>query len=242
MRRLVTWTVVASLAGSVLAGCGQAGPSGSAGPAGVRRAAGALHGLAQEASLARRFYERMKPTYAGKVAIVGDRVTLSYPDQPASVYDFTDTPRTGQVLVSIGEFRTAIAVADLLAGAADEGPGAEVLPALLVPIALDMAAAGGQALVLYWLGHRGDEFDKGDAAKCVALAMALAIVPFLGEMSALGHILPVAVKLVASSNGFAAREVMRAAAALSGEILELVKFLIKLRKARQGGEGAPGII
>ncbi len=234
MRRLVTLTLVASLAGSMLAGCASTGP---ASPGGARKAAGALRGLGKEASIARQFYERVKQTYAGQVAIEGERVSLTYPDQPVSIYDFTDTPRTGQVRVSIGEFETALPFADLMAGAPDEGVGAEVLPVLLVPIALDMAAAGGQALVLYWLGHRGDEFDKGDATKVVALAMALSIVPFLGEMSALGHILPVAAKLIANSNGFAAREVMRAAAAMSGEIIDLVKYLLKLRKAKKGGEG-----
>lgn len=236
MRRSVTLTLVAALAMGTLAGCGQAGPGQTAA---ARRAAAVQ---AREASPAKQFYQRMKGMYAGEVTIAGDRVSLAYPDQPVSVYDFADTAHTGQVRVTIGEFETAMAFADLMADAPEGGAGAEILPALLVPIALDMAAAGGQALVLYWLGHRGEDFDKGDAAKCVALAMALAIVPFLGEMSALGHILPVAAKLVGSSNGFAAKEVMRAAAAMSGEIIELVRFLIKLRKSKKAGEGTPGII
>ena len=237
MRRLVSITVATALAAGALAGCGQAGP---AGLAGARKAA-QVRGLSQ-ASLARQFYDRMKATYAGDVAIAGDRVTLTYPDQPVSIYDFSDAARTGKVHVTIGAFETACDVADLMADAPEGDVGAEVLPALLVPIALDMAAAGGQALIMYWIGHRGDDFDKGDAAKAVALAMALAIVPFLGEMSALGHILPIAAKLVASSNGFAAKEVMRAAAGMSGEIIELVKYLYKLRKAKKAGEGVPGII
>lgn len=239
MRRLVTYTVVASLAAGVLAGCGQAGAPGAVG---ARKGAAQLRGLSAQASLARQFYERVKANYAGSVAIEGDRVTLTYPDQPVSIYDFSDTPRTGKVAVTIGSFETELSMADLMASAPEEGVGTEVLPALLVPIALDMAAAGGQALIMYWIGHRGDEFDKGDAAKAVALAMALAIVPFLGEMTALGHILPVAAKLVASSNGFAAKEIMRAAAGMSGEIIELVKYLIKLRKAKKGGEAVPGVI
>ena len=47
-----------------------------------------------EASPARAFYERMKAQYAGSVTIAEDRVTLRSPDQPASVYDFTDAART----------------------------------------------------------------------------------------------------------------------------------------------------
>lgn len=236
MRRSVSLTLVAALTAGLVAGCGQAGPGQAAG---VRRASAIQ---AREAAPARLFYQRMKATYAGEVTLQGDRVSLAYPDQPISVYDFAETPRTGQVRVIIGAFETSTTLADLMTDAPEGGAGPEVLPALLVPIALDMAAAGGQALVLYWLGHRGEDFDKGDAAKCVALAMALAIVPFLGEMTALGHIIPVAAKLVASSNGFAAKEVMRAAAAMSGEIIELVRFLIKLRKSKKAGEGTPGII
>ena len=48
--------------------------------------------------------------------------------------------------------------------------------------------------------------------------------------------------LVASSGGFGAREIARAAAAMSGEILELVKYLYKLHKAKQGGEAASPIL
>ena len=239
MRRLVSVTLVAALASGVLVGCGQADPLGAAG---ARKAAAQARGFAQQGSPARQFFERIKGSYAGHVERDGDRVTLTYPDQPVSVYDFTDTARTGQVRVTIGAFETTLDFAALMIGAPEEGLGPEVLPALLVPIALDMAAAGGQALIMYWISHRGEEFDKGDAAKAVALGMALAIVPFLGEMSALGHILPVAAKLVANSNGFAAREVMRAAAAMSGEIIDLVRYLLKLRKAKKAGEGTPGII
>lgn len=238
MQQTVGMTLVLAVLAGSLSGCGQAvGPN-----AALARQAALTRARATEGPPARQFYERMKGHYTGSLTITGDRVTLAYPDQPAAIYDFAETARSGQVHVTIGEFQTLLPFADLMEGAADDGAGAEVLPVLLVPIALDMAAAGAQALALYWLGHRGDAFDKRDAAKAVALGMALAIVPFLGEMSALGKIVPVAAKLVAGAGGFGAREIARAAAAMSGEILDLVKYLYKLHKAKQGVESASPIL
>lgn len=234
-----TW--VLALIVATLAGCGRVpllGP-GAAAP----RGAAFQRGLQLEGSHAQQFYARMKGAYQGQVALEGDRVSLTSPDQPVSVYDFSETARTGKVHLTIGEFTLDLAFAELMVSAPDGETGTEVLPALLVPIAMDMAAAGGQALVIYWLRHRGDAFDKGDAAKAVGLAMALAIVPFLGEMSALGHVIPLAAKLVAACPSFEAREVMRAAAGLTGEFIDLVKVLIKLRKQKQqGGERVVGVI
>ena len=206
--------------------CGQSPIAGS--PL-MRTAAKAKAKSAEGAAMATRFATALKPTFKGTLAVKGTLVSLSF-EQELTTYDFKDAPATGMVIVTSDEFSAEMPLEDLMRGAA-MGPGTEALPVLLVPIATQVAIAAAKALAMYYITHRGEAFDKSDAAKATVVAMGLALIPFVGNLGTVGSFVPVAAKLLASSSSFAYKDLAKAAIGMVDEIVPLVLALIKARRA-----------
>jgi hypothetical protein len=233
MRTPIASLLILALAAAPLAGCGQ--PS-LAGAPGVRMAGKVKAKSADASAMAVRFAEAIKPSFAGQIGVKGAVVSLRF-EETVTYYDFKDTPATGVVLISADEFTTEMPLEDLMRGAAVGGQGTEALPVLLVPIATQVAIAAAKALAMYYITHRGEEFDKGDAAKATVVAMGLAMIPFVGAFGTAGQFLPVATKLLATSGSFAYKDLAKAAIGMVDEIVPLVLALIKARRAG-GAEAA----
>lgn len=211
-----------------LAGCGKPMPAGA--PM-TRQASKARAKSVEGAVLAQRFADAMKPGFTGKLRVQGAQVHLEF-DGAVTTYDFTTTAQSGQVRVISDEFSAELPLEDLMRGAAvGGGQGTEVLPVLLVPIATQVAIAAAKALAMYYITHRGEDFDKGDAAKATVVAMGLALIPFVGQMGAVGSFVPIAAKLIASSSSFGYADLAKAAIGMVDEIVPLVLALIKARRA-----------
>jgi type IV secretory pathway protease TraF len=117
---------------------------------------------------------------------------------------------------------------------AADGDGPEVLPALLIPIAVQMTAAAAEALALYWLDHHGAAFQKDEAVKAMVVAMGVSLVPFMAEVKYLGHLAPVAAKILAVAPAFDAVSIAKAAVPMIGEIVLALREIWKERKAAKG--------
>lgn len=226
MRTPIATLLVLALA-MPLAGCGKPLPAGA--PT-ARQATKVRAKSVEGAILAQRFADAMKPGFNGILRVQGALVHLEF-DGATTTYDFTTTAQSGQVRIISDEFSAELPLEDLMRGAAVGGQGAEVLPVLLVPIATQVAIAAAKALAMYYITHRGEEFDKGDAAKATVVAMGLALIPFVGQMGTVGSFVPLAAKLIATSSSFGYKDLAKAAIGMVDEIVPLVLALIKARRA-----------
>lgn len=227
MRTPIASLLILALAATPLAGCGQAVFSGAPG---VRTASTVKAKSAEASAMASRFASAVKPSFRGQLSAKGSLVSLRF-EESLTTYDFKDAPSTGMVLVSSDEFTAELSLEDLMRGAAIGGQGSEALPVLLVPIATQVAIAAAKALAMYYITHRGEEFDKSDAAKATVVAMGLAMLPFVGALGSVGQFLPVATKLLSASSSFAYKDLAKAAIGMIDEIVPLVLALIKARRA-----------
>lgn len=231
MRTPIASLLVLALASAPLAGCGRSVPVGAA----AVRTAVKTRAKAVDKSptgLANQFADLMRPNFTGTLTVEGPVVSLSA-DDLTTRYDFTETPTTGTVTVSSDDFSTEVPLDQLMQGATVRAGGmtTEVLPVLLVPIATQVAIAAAKALAMYYITHRGEDFDKSDAAKACVVAMGLALVPFVGSFGAVGQFVPVAAKILEVAPSFAYKDIARAAIGMLDQIVPIVLMLIKARKS-----------
>ncbi|MDB5098753.1 MAG: hypothetical protein JWM80_3174, partial [Cyanobacteria bacterium RYN_339] len=114
------------------------------------------------------------------------------------------------------------------------GEDKEILPVLLVPIAVQMTAAAAESLALYWIQHRGDAFQRDDAIRAMAIAMGVSLIPFMAEVRYLGHLAPVAARILAVAPAFDAISIAKAALPMLGEVVQALREIWKERKAAKG--------
>lgn len=167
-RRTRLWA--AALAASMtLTACGRAtGPiAATPGTPGAMRAASAAEAKAK----AERFAAAIRTSFKGQVTVSKALVTLSAPDAAPVRYDFTKTPATGLVVVSMEGYETAVPEAKLM-------DSATRLPQIVVTIAIHMLLGGAKALVIYYIKHPKD-FDKKEATRAVLVGMGKALVSFV---------------------------------------------------------------
>lgn len=232
MRTPIASLLVLALASAPLAGCGRSMPMGA--PA-VRTAVKTRAKAVDKSpvGLANQFADLMRPNFTGTLTVEGPVVSLSA-DDLTTRYDFTNAASTGSVTVSSDDFSTEVPLDQLMQGAtvrAGGGMTTEVLPVLLIPIATQVAIAAAKALAMYYITHRGEEFDKSDAAKACVVAMGLALVPFVGSLGTVGQFVPVAAKILEVAPSFAYKDIARAAIGMLDQIVPIVLMLIKARKS-----------
>lgn len=184
-RRSRLW-VAAFAATLTLSACGR-GPGLTAaqpGAASTIRAASAADAKAR----ADRFAAAIKKSFKGDVTVEKAVVTLQAADQAPVRYDFTRTPATGLVVVSIDGYETTVPEAKLMASA-------DRLPQIVVTIAIQMLLGGAKALVVYYIKHPHD-FDKKEATRAVLIGMGTALVHFLPHGAALDALVPLVVDML----------------------------------------------
>jgi hypothetical protein len=180
--RLLAAAVAASL---TLTACGRAGLTAARpGAASAVRAASAADAKAK----ADRFASLIRKSFKGDVTVVKAVVTLQAADQAPVRYDFTRTPATGLVVVSIDGYETTVSEAKLL-------ESADRLPQIVVTIAIQMLLGGAKALVVYYIKHPKD-FDKKEATRAVLIGMGTALVHFLPHGAALDALVPMVVDML----------------------------------------------
>lgn len=224
------WVCGFLVVASALAGCGRPLPPGSVRPMAQRLAARNV----DESFFARQFYEQLKLQYPGAVTLEGAIVTLrgdaAAGEAAVTVYDFTETALTNQVRVHTVVFETTIDFNLLMETFAGEPGSPEVLPALVVPLAIQLTVAAAQSLAIYALAHRGEEFQRDEAIKSMAVGMATALIPFTAGMRYVGTLTPVAAKILAQSSSLAAADIAKAALPLLGELVLVLRAIWKERK------------
>lgn len=222
MRKAWCCVLVGVLAATT--GCGHA-------PVGLASAvqARALHARSVEASaFAKQFYDQLKPRFSGSLRLDDGVVTVGTDDP--TTYDFGATPATRKVAVHTSAFDTTVGFDDLMQGVADDG-GTEVLPALLLPIAVQLSVACVESFVIYYAGHHGDNFNRGDAIKAMAIGMTTALIPFLGELKYVQPLVPFATHVLEAAPALTPEAIAKAVVPLLGELVSALREIIKARKA-----------
>lgn len=183
-RRTRLWA--AALAASMtLTACGRGPAMTAAQPGMVVRAASAVDAKAK----AERFASAIKKSFKGQVTVNKAVVTLTAPDQAPVTYDFTRTPATGLVVVSMEGYQTTVSEAKLM-------ESADRLPQIVVTIAIQMLLGGAKALVIYYIKHPKD-FDKKEATRAVLIGMGKALVSFVPNYgNALELLVPLVVDML----------------------------------------------
>lgn len=186
--------------------------------------------MAEGDDFAQQFYDRLQGHVQGSVTIDGRVVTVLAAPQPGddgvTRYDFTQTAGTHLVDVHTAAFDTKVSFDELMASQSPDGVTAKFLPVLLVPVALRMASAAVEAFTIYWMGHRGDQFNREDCVKAMAVGMAAAMVPFLGELKWAKHLVPIASKILGSAPSLDAATIAKAVIPLIGAIVVALKSML----------------
>jgi hypothetical protein len=176
MRRSVTLAVLATLLVQPLAGCG-------AGPVAARTTTKATSsGLVTQARARRSDADflaaRMKAAGWSEVGVTGSVVSARSREGNLAVFDLTETPRTGEVVLTCD--------GAVLSVPYDADPAlTDDMAAIIVAVTARMLLGGAQAFVNYWLTHRGEQFDRRECAAAVVAAMvaaAVSLVPRVGPL------------------------------------------------------------
>lgn len=223
MRTPLSLTLVAALALPSLAGCG-------ASPSVPRMSSDSAAALAAESAkskgLARAFAQKVQVRFAGPVVVKGDVVTLHYQLMAPTVYDFGKTPRKGTVRVSSKDYDLELPLEKVM-----QSVEIEALPALVVPIAIEMAIGAAKGLSIYWLTHRGEAFDRKEAIKATAVGMAASLIPFASGIPIVDQLLPLAVSILATSKSLSYKDI---AASAMGKVDEIVALVSSIHWPRKG--------
>lgn len=219
MRNRIRLLVMTTFLASSLTGCGQLVPSFPTSSPSEFQAASA-----KSDSLAREFAIGVQKRFDGMVSVRGSVVTLRYQLMAPTIYDFGRTPKTGLVRVSAKDFDLQLPLDKVM-----REVEIDALPALVVPIAIEVALGAAKGLSIYWLTHRGEAFDKQEAIKATAVGMLAALIPFVGNIPILDQLFPLAVNVVSASKTLHYKDIAQAALGLVDEIV-IVISQIKWKK------------
>lgn len=111
--------------------------------------------------LAQSFASSLDPA-VGTVSVSGSRVTVEGLADVPVVYDFSETPRTNQVQIQVGEYRDVVR--------RDELAQPDVAW-MAIKLATRMVYGGAKAYIWYWRNHKGDQYNREDAVKAVVYGM-----------------------------------------------------------------------
>jgi hypothetical protein len=223
MRAFTAALLALSVSATALSGCGQ-----SVSPVAVQAQAGQAQAQARHAApatqLAREFADQLSVKYANKVTHKGTTVTLTS-DQTRTIYEFSRTPSTGKVRVSSGAYTFEIAHAKLLEGGKSGEMNAEVLPAMLVPIAIQVGLGAAISVANYWIHHRGEKFKRDEAIKAAVEGMLAAMIPITRDLKYARFLAPLALALVKSAASLNYKDLAKAA---MDNLDDIVKTLIAI--------------
>lgn len=224
MRQTTAALLALSLTVTTLTGCGQY----ATGAAHTRSVAEATTSASKDTTLAKTFAKLLKTQEYENVTQRGTRVILST-DGVATTYDFAGTTKSGVVRVSSGEFSTAVSHKKLVE-TMQAGP-ADLLPAMLVPIAIQVALGGAIKLAHYALTHRGENFVKEDAVKAMLEGMLAAAIPIVRDIKYAQFLVPLALAILKASKSLDYKDIAQAAMGMIDDIVRVLWQMIQAAKA-----------
>jgi hypothetical protein len=224
MRAPFAALVALTFSASALTGCGQiASQAPVAQPEASSLQARAAH-AAPASQLAKEFATRLEGQFHTGVTVRGTTVTLET-KQGKTIYEFAHTPATGNVRVSSGEYTFELPHAKLLEGANGQ-VNADVLPALLVPIAIQVGLGAAISVANYWIHHRGDQFKKEEAIKAAVEGMLAALVPITSNVKYAQFLVPVALLIVKQAKSLDYKDLAKSAMDNMGSIVKAIVAIV----------------
>ncbi|MNX29115.1 hypothetical protein D3C86_592400 [compost metagenome] len=216
MRNRISLLVMTTFLASSLTGCGQLAQSPLA-----SSVASDVQATSQKSdAMARAFAIEMQKRFDGLVSTRGSVVTLRYQLMAPTVYDFGKTPRTGLVKVSTKDYEVELPLSKVM-----QVGEFDALPALVIPIAIEVALGAAKGLSIYWLTHRGEAFNKQEAIKATAVGMLAALIPFVGNIPVLDQLFPLAVNVLSASKTLHYKDIAQGALGLVDEIVIVISQL-----------------
>ncbi|MNK75998.1 hypothetical protein D3C87_955550 [compost metagenome] len=216
MRNRISLLVMTTFLASSLTGCGQLAQSPLA-----SSVASDVQATSQKSdAMARAFAIEMQKRFDGLVSTRGSVVTLRYQLMAPTVYDFGKTPRTGLVKVSTKDYDVELPLSKVM-----QVGEFDALPALVIPIAIEVALGAAKGLSIYWLTHRGEAFNKQEAIKATAVGMLAALIPFVGNIPVLDQLFPLAVNVLSASKTLHYKDIAQGALGLVDEIVIVISQL-----------------
>jgi predicted small lipoprotein YifL len=219
LRRLTAVSIVAA----VLAGCGQAGPTA---PATSARATAVSAQSTSAEKLAREFGFAAKPRDGGKVTIKKAVVTVSTEKGGTVTYDFTETPRTQKVKVTTEGYTVEVDHDKLMEAAEAANHNLGFAPALIIPIAIDVAVAGAKAYAFYYIKHHGEDFDQKAAIQVTVTAMTQALICWVPYGQYFQWLVPFVIDFVMHTNPSDVKEAVQAVMAKLDALVEVIKHIL----------------
>lgn len=220
MRNRISLLLITTLLATSLTGCGQLVQS----PLNPMAASEVEATSQKSETMARTFAADMQKRFNGMVSTRGSVVTLRYQLMAPTVYDFSKTPRSGKVTISTKDYEVEMPLSKVM----QQGE-IDALPALVIPIAIEVALGAAKGLSIYWLTHRGDKFNKQEAIKATAVGMLASLIPFVGNIPVLDQLFPLAVNVLSASKTLHYKDIANAALGLVDEIV-IVISQIKWKK------------
>lgn len=216
MRNRISLLLITTILASSLTGCGQLVQS----PLNPMAASEVEAASQKSDALAREFALQVQKRFDGMVSTRGSVVTLRYQLMAPSVYDFSKTPKSGLVKISTKDYEVEMPLAKVM----QQGE-IDALPALVIPIAIEVALGAAKGLSIYWLTHRGDKFNKQEAIKATAVGMLASLIPFVGNIPVLDQVFPLAVSVLSASKTLHYKDIAEAALGLVDEIVIVISQL-----------------
>ncbi|MNX66481.1 hypothetical protein D3C86_975760 [compost metagenome] len=208
-----------------LAGCGLS-PTGSPLSGGADALSEAQS--AKSERLAREFAQKVQVRFEGPVVVKGDVVTLHYQLMAPTVYDFSKAPRKGTVRISSKDYDLELPLDKVM-----QTVEIDMLPAFVVPIAIEMAIGAAKGLSIYWLTHRGEAFNRQEAIKATAVGMAASLIPFASGIPIVDQLLPLAVSILATSKSLHYKDIAASAMGKVDQIVALISSIQWPRKSKK---------
>jgi hypothetical protein len=224
LRQTTAALVALSLGVATLTGCGQY----YAGSPNARVAAETTASASKDTKLAKDFAALLKGQQYENVTTRGTRVILST-DGVATTYDFAGAEKSGVVRVTAGEFTTAVSHKKLVETV--QNGASDVLPAMLVPIAIQIALGGAIKLAQYALTHRGDNFDKEQAVKAMLEGMIAAAIPLVRDVKYAQYLVPLAYAILRNAKSLDYKELAHTAMGMIDDIVKVLMQMIMAAKA-----------
>jgi hypothetical protein len=216
MRNRISLLVMTTFLASSLTGCGQLANT----PLASSVATDVQATSQKSDAMARAFAVEMQKRFDGLVSTRGSVVTLRYQLMAPTVYDFGKTPRTGLVKVSTKDYDVELPLDKVM-----QVGEFDALPALVIPIAIEVALGAAKGLSIYWLTHRGEAFNKQEAIKATAVGMLAALIPFVGNIPVLDQLFPLAVNVLSASKTLHYKDIAQGALGLVDEIVIVISQL-----------------
>ena len=224
MRKTTAALLTLSLAVTTLTGCGQY----ATGAAHTRSLVETSASASKDTTLAKDFAKLLKTQAYENVTQRGTRVILTT-EGVATTYQFAGAAKSGVVRVSSGEFSTAVSHKKLVE-TMQAGP-TDILPAALVPIAIQVALGGAIKLAHYAITHRGENFKKDEAIKAMVEGMLAAAIPVVRDIKYAQYLVPLAYAILKASKSLDYKDIAKAATEMIDDIVRVLWQMIQAAKA-----------